>query len=275
MSGFQISGAQYVYFCGADNVVHEYTYGNNGDFAWVDNALPTGKSGGTCAAAPVGIVALVTSPNNNRHVYYEAESGSATSSQIRQLYYDGSTWTNEKFSTLIKGAKTSEQKAPMSGFAVGNDQYVFFQGSNGHIYEFSYVDNWAQTDLTEAAGVKKAGTGLNGVAALEVSSSQFEVYYAATKTNDMHQLTFLNNQWTDTNLTAQTGGSGPVKSSQMAAVLTIGNYHVFLVEGTDIFQLYYDGTDWVNQELPSVSTGAGGMAGFAISNLQYVYYISN
>src|ERR1035438_234125 len=73
VSAFSIGNAQYVYFCGADSAVHELTYGNNGNFSWVDIALPTGGSEGGCPNSVNGMVAFATSPNNQRHVYFRQD----------------------------------------------------------------------------------------------------------------------------------------------------------------------------------------------------------
>ena len=105
-------------------------------------------------------------------------------------------------------------------------------------------------------------------------TSQMEVYYAAAKTNDVQQATFVNGAWTDEDLTAQAGGSGPVEFSQITALSTPGNFHVYLTEDHDVFQLYFNGSDWANQGLPSASATVTATASFAIGNDQYVYYIS-
>jgi hypothetical protein len=275
LSGFQIAGAQYVYFCGSDSVVHEYTYGNNGDFSWVDSALPTGGTKGQCSDAP-SISAIFTSPNNQRHVYYTAESSSSATAPLHQLYFNGSSWANQPFSgKLLKGAKPVEQGGGLVAIAINNEQYVFFQSGNA-VYMYSYVDNWSISNISGSAKAPLPGSEFNGVAAFNIpGTSNFEVYYAATKTNHLIQLSFANNTWTEEDLTEQAGGSGPEPDAQMTALSTPGNSHLYLDEGGDIFQLYFNGSDWTNEQLPSTAAEADQLSSFAIGNDQYVYYISN
>jgi hypothetical protein len=275
---FQINGAQYVYFCGLDSVVHEYTYGNNGDFNWVDNKLPA-TTKGYCNGdnGSTSIAAVATSPNNQRHVYYLAASTSTVTDPVRQLYFNGSKWVNQPFSSLVKESKVAVKGAYISAVTINNNQYVFFVGQKGVIYMYSYVDDWAITNLSEAATAPHASDQIDstGVVAFVVPGTRkIEIYYASGSTNDVNQLTFANNAWSDEDLTARTGGSGPNASSQMTALSTPGNFHVYLNEGDGMSQMYFNGSDWVNQGLPSVPVSQTGTASFAISNDQYVYYIS-
>ena len=94
-------------------------------------------------------------------------------------------------------------------------------------------------------------------------------------------MTFQNNIWTDTNLSGVTGGAGgagPTFGNQMVGFAMQGNdqLHVYLVPDDGfVHQFYYNIHTWSDQILPSVGVAEGGMAGFAIGNLQHVYYISN
>jgi hypothetical protein len=275
IAGFSIGGAQYVYFCGSDSVVHEYSYGNNGNFNWVDTALPTGGAGGKCYEVYHGLVAFATTPNNERHVYYEA--GNGDSSAIHQLYFNGSTWSNQNLTSMIHGARAN-QGTWMSGFAIGNFQYVFFAAAGkGHIHEYSYINSWTDQDLTVAGGgVATQVLGNSGTAAFVVpGTTQMEVYYAAEENNDVHQMTFQSNQWTDTDLSTLTGMAGPNGSQIIGFATTPNNQlHVYLAPGNPfVDQLYYNGTAWLGEALPSSQPSDFGMAGFALGNSQRVYYI--
>ena len=178
----------------------------------------------------------------------------------------------------------------MSGFAKGNFQYVYFQSPVGiptkyvgHIHEYSYVDNWVDTDLTVAAHGALSDTAYsNGTAAFLVpGTTRKEVYYSVFAWNgdlrDIHRMTFQNNNWKDTNLSEVTGGAGPTFGNQMVGFATQGNdqLHIYLVPDDGfVHQFYYNNKTWSDEILPSVGNGGGGMAGFAIGNLQHVYYIS-
>jgi hypothetical protein len=60
---------------------------------WVDTDL-TELTGGKPLAGPASsgkhLVALLTTPNNQRHVYFAAKSG-----DLEQLYFNGSSWSKQ------------------------------------------------------------------------------------------------------------------------------------------------------------------------------------
>lgn len=277
IAGFSIGGAQYIYFCGSDSVVHEYSYGNNGNFNWVDTALPTGGAGGKCYELYQGLVAFATTPNNERHVYYEA--GNGNSSAIHQLYFNGSTWSNQNLTSITHGARAAEGSW-MSGFAIGNFQYVFFSASGkGHVHEYSYINSWTDQDLTVAGGGVATHLPSNaGTAAFVVpGTTQMEVYYEAEGNSDVHQMTFQNNKWADTDLSSLTGVVDPNPGDQIIGFATTPNnqLHVYLRSNNptqSVDQLYYNGTAWSGEALPSDPPLNFGMAGFALGNSQRVYY---
>jgi hypothetical protein len=284
MSGFSFGDAQYLYFCSSDFSLHEYSYGNNGNFNWVDTELPVGGFNGTCGFAPVGIVAYMTA-DTARHIYYEAQS-SQTARTIHHLYYSPKKkkWLRQNLTALSHGAK-AESGTWLSGFNISNTQYVYFQSTNGHIHEYSNVTTnvatWTDQDLTVlGSGVVSSSFEGSGTAAFVVpGTTQKEVFYSGGTAHELHQLEFKTT-WKDADLTTLTGGGGPVSLSQVTGFVTTPNnqLHVYLggIGENAIEQMFYNGTSWASEELPSVApAGLGpGIAGFSLGNLQYVYYIS-
>jgi hypothetical protein len=275
-SGFALGNAQYFYFCGSDDAVHEYSYGDGGNWNWVDrnlNAL-VGVGAPNCSAFSNGLVAYATLGNSQRHVFFQPDGGS---SDIYQLVLKGSAWYVEDETGMTHGAKGDGTW--MAGFAIGNAQYAFFEDPKGRIHEYSYGAggkwNWVAKNLT---AVTKGGTSrtssYTGVAAFVIpGTSQMEVYYG-TSYFDMHQMTFQNKKWTD----ADIGGPGPVYQSQIVGFATTPNdqFHVYHQSEPGgqfgVYQHYFNGS-WSSQQLSNGLT-EGGLTGFAIGNLQYVYYIS-
>jgi len=285
LAGFSIGNAQYVYFCDGRHI-HEFSYGNNGNWNWVNTTLPGSSSSEYCWAGsdgvyPGGLVAFATTPNNQRHVYYQATTlENSNPMAIRQLYFNGTSWSNQNLTAATKGAKAMAGTW-MTGFSIGNFQYVFFAAPNGHIHQYSYVDNWADLDVTKAAGGAPIFGGEDGITAFVVpGTTQVELYYTAASNYDMHQITF-DGSWSDTDLTAMTGGQPPITGSQLVAFATTPNNQFHLYYGgansdTWINQYYFNGSYWQEQTLPSASINGlfSGIAGFSIGNLQYVYYVS-
>jgi hypothetical protein len=278
ISGFALGNAQYVYFCGNDDDVHEYSYGDGGNWNWVDqnlNALAVGGGAANCSTFSNGLVAYATPGNSQRHVFYQPSSGP---NDIYHFVLKGSAWYVEDETLTTHGAKGDGTW--MAGFAIGNAQYAYFEDAKGNIHEYSYGDggnwNWVDKNLTKLTkGPKSALQLQTGVTSFVIpGTSRKEVYYAANPFFDLHQMTFKNKKWTDTDI----GGPAPLSSSQMVAFATAPNDQFHLYEqvvagGNGVDQLYYNGS-WSSQQLVSVLTAGGGTTGFAIGNLQYVYYIT-
>jgi hypothetical protein len=93
---------------------------------------------------------------------------------------------------------------------------------------------------------------------------------------DVHQFTSKNRIWTDTDLTATAGGAGGASLSQITACVTTPNnqFHMFYQPTFgQIYQNYFNGTSWLSEDLGGNTWGAGGMASFAIGNLQHGFYL--
>jgi hypothetical protein len=271
LATFSIGNAQYVYFCGNDNVLHEISYGDKGKWNWVDATLPTRASGQACANYAPGPLAFA--PNaNHRYVFYQ--STISNQNHIRRLFYNGTKWTNLDITQKISGTNPLSAYR-MSGFISGAKQYVFFEGTDKHVHEYSYVTSWADQDLTRAAhiSVKPAGVG---AALLVPGTPQIEVYYAAASNQHLHRMSFESSKWKDTDLSVLTSAS-VYPNEALIAFATAPNdqLHVYTLDANYVVdQFFFDGTSWTDQSLPSVSTFTGPIAGFALGNLQYVYYVS-
>jgi hypothetical protein len=269
VSGFSIGNAQYVYFIGTDYDTHELSYVNS----WVDSDLTALANG--AFAYPYQIAAFQTTSNHQRNVFYVAANRS-----IHKLLFNGTKWTDQNLTKLTAGANGGGW---MSAFAIGTKQYVFFESTKKHVEEYSYTTNWVAQDLTVSNGLPLV-TG-NGVAAFVVpGTTKIEAFYSATKTFHVHQLSYNLGSWTDHDLTALTGGPGGLFTTQTIGFATTPNkqLHIFFPGSPagDVNQFYYNGTGWSDEDLTVLSSGdqaAGstGMAGFAIGNLQRVYYVGH
>jgi hypothetical protein len=279
LSGFAIGNAQYLYFCDGSFNVHQFAYGDGGNWNWVDTNLNavTGKGyPGTCADYADSMAAIVTA-NGNRHIFFQGPDKNDGKNAIREFLWNGREWSIPNLTTQTKGA--TGYGTWMSAFAINYGSYLFFQGNNGHIQEYSYLPvlgYWVDTDVTVAAGGVPAGTfEANGPGAFAVpGKDQIEVYYSTGE--EVHQMTYKNKKWSDQDL----GGPAPYSLGPILAYATTPNnqFHVYYngQGGNVIDQMYFNGTSWSYGALPSAQVaGLGpGMAGFSVGNFQYVYYIS-
>jgi len=272
LAGFALGNLQYVFYVSTDNHVHELNYNNA---AWVDSDL-TAIVGGNLAT-PAPMVAFTTTPNNQFHVYYQDLS----TLDEYQLYFNGTSWSNQDLST-ITGGHCYTQWA--TGIAVGNAQHVICPGfglysNNLDLLDIHYGSSWSLTDITfSAGGARTPLNGSSGVAVL-AAAGKGEVY-GVTDDTDLHQYTFAGGHWADLDLTSSIGAPTDPHYGGIVAFATRPNnqYHVYYQPDNDVYQLYFNGSSWSYQNLTG---GAGqasynsGMAGFAIGNLQHVFYMSS
>jgi Fungal fucose-specific lectin len=95
----------------------------------------------------------------------------------------------------------------------------------------------------------------------------------------VHQLSYNNRDWTDTNLNSVTTDS----HTGIAAFATTPNdqLHAYYVSSNkDIHQLFFNGTSWADEDLTTLTAAPHTIAkseavGFSIQNFQYVFYVSS
>jgi hypothetical protein len=251
--------------------VHQLVYNNSN---WSDYNL-----GGTSGNEFGGIVAFVTIPNNQEHIYYNGSDG-----HIHQRYFANiggfPIWVDEDLTTET-GSAGSSNLSPLAGFAVQNWQYVFYYGNDTHIHQLLYNNvRWTDQDLTSLAGGPFLTSGGAMVAFTTTPNSQIHVYYEPHD-GDIHQLFFNGQRWSDEDLTQETGGQPTVGLT--VAGFSNGNYQYIFYLGLDghVHELYYNNIRWNDVDLttrsgspvPDVSSG---LAALLIPGTQTmeVYYSS-
>ncbi len=267
VSGFAVGNLQHVFFLGSDLHVHHLSYNN---VSWSDQDITF--LGGGVVTDFQNVSAFVTT-NGYFHVFYEKNN----SNDLHELSFNGTSWSDQDLSALTG---LLSNRGWTSGFAAGNQQHLFLSGydasDNLHLYHLFFKNGkWTSEDVSAKVGGLPLGPA-TGVAAFRVpGTSQLEAY-AITNDFDVHQYTFLNNSWTDTDVTAITGGLGGAELSQITACVTPVNkqFHMFYVPiFGDVYQNYFNGTNWLSQDIGGSTLQSGGMASFAIANLQYVFYL--
>jgi hypothetical protein len=271
ISGFAVGQAQYVYFCGTDGAIHEYSFGDGGIWKWTDKNLNVLIGGGApaCSTSSNSLLAFPVPQITQRDVFYQPASSPS------DLYHFVLNDTNRYLEDVTAIAHGSQGDGTwMSGFANGNDLDVFLAASDGSIHEYRGLAQkkvWRDYNLTNLSqGVPSATYLHNGVAALLPDAAQILVYYAPSAF-DVHQIAFQNNVWTDVDM----GGPGPNYEAQLIAY-SAPNYQWNLFFSCDqggVFGLCdrFDNGVWGSQQLYSFGAGLeGGMAGFSLgTNTQY------
>jgi len=277
ISGFSIGNLQYVFYVDTAQHVHELNY-NNAD--WTDQDLTALVGGNSADAAP--LVAFATKPNNQFHVYYQ----DANNLHEYQLYFNGTSWTYQDLTSLSGGAYCYGQW--IAGFAVGNLQHLFCAGygtysSNLDLLHIYYNNStWLYEDVTFKAGGSRTPMYLGaGVAAFK--NPKFPSLEAYSFTDDTHLNRYVHDSgsaWADWDQTDLYGAPMDAQFGGIVAFATVPNnqFHIYYAPSTEVFQLYFNGTAWSVDDLTNGSGSVdpnSGMAGFAIGNLQHVFYMSS
>jgi Fungal fucose-specific lectin len=248
--------------------IHHLRYNNS---TWHDQDLTLLTGGGI--ATPFGaIAAFYTTPNRQLHVYFV----DSNVQHVHQLYNNGTSWSDSDLTASTGGPTASAYG--ITGFSIGNLQYVFYQGSDSHVHELNYNNvNWTDQDLTALVGRTLAGGGPI-LAFATKPNNQFHVYYQDSSSLHLHQLYFNGTSWSDSDLTSIIGGAYCYTS--WIAGFAVGNLqHVFCPgfgkysNNLDMLHIYYNNSTWVYEDVTFQAGGSqtpmnlgSGVAAFKVPN---------
>jgi hypothetical protein len=269
VAAFSVGNYQYVYYVDLYGHVHQLLYNNSG---WADTDL-TEITGGPQARGQ--LVAFTTSPAV--HVFYTE----GDNNDVHQIFNtNGTNWQDQDLTAVTGGATVGGEG--VSGFNIGNYQYIYFLNSAGHVHQFLYNNlNWSDEDLTALTKSLPSQFG-NRVAAFVVpGTKKLRVYVQAENLHNL-QLSSTNNvKWSSSDLTKKTKAPSPGYLGTSIAGFASANNQL---------QVYYDSeqshinqfllpahtTTWQNSDLmPGPIGGAvanSGIAGFSLQNLPFVFY---
>ena len=279
-TGFSIANQQYIFYeSDNDNHIHLLAYNN---VKWSDQDV-TAAGHGSLPIGSTRLVAFPTTPNNQIHLFYTAAvSGGPGLGDIHQLFFNGVNWADEDLSAETGAIPTA--LPPIAGFSNGNYQYVFYGDIFSHLHEMTYNNiSWKDVDLTARNGAPPVVAG--GAAFVMPGTNALELFYHAS--SSIIWLSSADNlTWVSENLSTLTLSAEPDSYSLVAFPTSNNQIHVFYMgnsakyfgEFSDVYQIYSSGCCWYSQNL---TTDLGGkvpdpdvdIAGFAIGNQQFVYYV--
>ncbi len=229
-TGWSISSSQFAFaFQGPGGHLREalYTAGTG----WADIDL-TATAGGTAAASGTPLGSFTDS--YGQHVFFFATDGS-----VHQMYYNGSSWTNQ----TLAAASSISSVSKMAAYAFNSDEFVIYEGIGGHVRQLSFNGSgWTNTDLTAATDgeVPVNGTAFTGADALPVSGVEL-VYFIGADGN-VHEYSEVNGEWSD-HAVVVSGLPQPAPNAQLVFYVNPAS------SGYDYFVSYltgpysYDGAD--------------------------------
>jgi len=217
--------------------VHQLSY--NGS-TWVDQSL-----GGAQTYVFSQISPILTTPNNQEHVYYFA----GNPYHLHQLFYNGTNWADEDL-TAETGAPAPNEYA-VSAFSIGNYQYVYYIDLNYDLHQLLYNNsNWTDTNLTKIVG----GPEAFGQLVAFTTSPAIHVFYADVNSGHIHQIFNTNGtNWQDQDLTVITGGASTAGNAMTG--FNIGNYQYiyFLDFSGHVHQYLYNNLNWSDENLTALT----------------------
>jgi len=213
--------------------VHQLSY--NGS-TWEDQSL-----GGAQTYVFTQISSILTTPNNQEHVYYFG----GNPFHLHQLFYNGTNWADEDL-TAETGAPAPNEYG-VSAFSIGNYQYVYYIDLNYDLHQLLYNNsNWTDTDLTKIVG----GPQAFGQLVAFTTSPAIHVFYADVNSGHVHQIFNTNGaNWQDQDLTVITGGAST--GGNPLTGFNIGNYQYiyFLDFSGHVHQYLYNNLNWSDEDL--------------------------
>lgn len=223
--------------------IHQLSYNNS---YWADQNLNGVQSDGGAAAA------FLTTPNDQSHVYYLSKHSDDGVADVHQLFYNGVSWSDEDLTILSGGQQAGF--GSVTGFSVGNYQYVYYQDLYGDIHQLLYNNsNWVESDLTVLSGGLSPAP--DSVILAFTTSPALHVYFTATD-NDIHQL-FSNDgkTWQNQDLTVLAGLQNS-DGGYLQSGFNIGNLqYVHYVDLHDfhLHQLSYNNSKWSDTDLTALT----------------------
>jgi hypothetical protein len=264
VAAFAVGNYQYVFYIDFHGDVHQLLYDNSG---WVDTDL-TEITGGPLGAGQ--LIAFTTSPAV--HVFYTE----ADNDDVHQIFNtDGTNWQDQDLTAVTGGATVGGDG--ISGFNIGNYQYIYFLDSSYHVHQFLYNNfNWSDEDLTALTHSLPSEFG-NRVDAFVIPGTEKLRIYVQAENGHILQLASTNNvTWSSSDLTKETKTSpanpGTLISGFAGANNQLQVYYDSERNHINQFLLPAHATMWQHRDLVGGVIPYAGIAGFSRRNLPYVFY---
>ena len=125
ITAFVVPGTQTmeVFYTTAGGDIYQLSSSDN--ISWSQQDLTT-LTQGPSASIQDAITAFATTPNNQLHVYY-ISSASQSLDHVNQLFFNGNSWSNQDLTATTHAGNAVDLEG-ISGFSLGNYQYVYYVG---------------------------------------------------------------------------------------------------------------------------------------------------
>lgn len=212
----------------------------NGTWHWTDVTMAAAARGAASGTAFAGHINTLV--NTDEVFFFDSAQ------DLSQLWWDGTNWHWTDV-TMSAAAPPAAAGSALAGHinTLGNDDEVFYVGSNGHIYE-PWWENvnflWHLTDVTTAAVAPLAAAGTPLASHFNSVANVDEIFYLCTNQH-ICQLWWDGNTWHSADVTAISGagvaGSG---SPLIGHVNSLANIDEVFYLGADghVDELWWEAT---------------------------------
>jgi hypothetical protein len=200
--------------------MHQLYYNNS---KWIDQDLTSG-TGGSLANLGSGISSYAIA--DGHHVYYVASTvaGFVLPRHVHQLYYNNSKWIDQDL-TASTQATFAAPWSPLSSYAIGDGQHVYYVTLNQHVHQLYYNNSkWIDQDLTSGTGGPLVAPA-SGISSYAVADGH-HVYYVG-QDQHMHQLYYNNTSWSDQDLTKVANGPATAPPDPISSFAITDGQHVY------------------------------------------------
>jgi hypothetical protein len=247
-------------------------YNNAG---WADTDLTLATSS-TVTSSGSNLVAFTTSPA--LHAYY-----TASDSHVHELLATNRTNWQDQDLTVLAGGPVANGAYGMAGFKIGNFQYVYYLDTNNHLHQLFYNNSrWTDEDLTVLTKTSPTATFASISAFVIPNTKKMRVYFVSSSNGHIIQLASTNNaKWSGSDLTKKAKGSLPDEQIVAFPSASGGTVNVYYVAGHNVNRIYQPTvTTWANEDLTALTGGGVAdsvdeLAGFSLTNNQYLYYVAD
>jgi len=241
------NGQEHVYYLSSGSSAHVHQLFYNG-VSWADEDLTVLSGGPTAFSTVTGF-----SVGNYQYVYYVSNG---VPNHVHQLLYNNVNWVDSDLAAL---SGTPQQDASFLGlvaFTTTPALHVYYvDGNSLGVHQLFSNDGatWQDQDLTSLTG----GPQLNFLAC-GFNIKNFQYVYFTDVNLDLHQLSYNNSTWSDTDLTVLTKTAVPVSSVAAFVIPGTRKMRLYLISlsNSHLLQLAStNGAKWAIADLTKKSKG--------------------
>jgi hypothetical protein len=147
LATYNNSSGHYVFYIGTNQHVYQLFTAQSGIFGtWTTSDLTEASDTSVVAASATALTAF--SDSAGEHVFYVG-----TNQHVYQLYFNGTSWSNQDLSGSGTVAD-DECGAKLTSFSDSYGEHVYYVGTNGHVYHLYWNSQygWALQDMTTWSG---------------------------------------------------------------------------------------------------------------------------